>query len=106
MFRTENNKIWLTRGDTAEFRPIIENYEAQEGDKVVFALRKAITPVLKIEVNLGENIVFNNDATKDLPSGSYLYDLMISTTAGERLTFVNGERFELLRGIEDERNQG
>ena len=69
-------------------------------------MRKANTPVLRLEVNLGENITFQEETTKDIPTGSYLYDLMISTAAGENSTFVNGERFELLRGIEDERSEG
>lgn len=107
MFKVENDMIWLTRGDTAEFRPIIEGYEAQEGDKVVFSMKKALNddePILKIETDLGENIVFTNESTNKLPSGSYVYDLRINTVDGNISTFVNGEILYLLGDVDNARD--
>lgn len=107
MFKVENDTIWLTRGDTAEFRPIIEGYEAQEGDKVVFSMKKALNddePILKMEVEVGENITFTRDSTAKLPSGSYLYDLKINTVGGDTSTFVNGETLYLLGDVDNERD--
>jgi len=102
MFRVENDKVWLTRGDSAEFRPIIQDYETQEGDKIIFALKRSYSdeaPVLTIETDLGKNIVFTPETTKDLRCGSYLYDLKIITVDGSVSTFVNAERFTLLEDI-------
>lgn len=107
MFRIDNNRIWLTRGDSAEFRPIIQEYEAQEGDKIVFSMKKAVNddePALRIETDLGKNIEFLPELTKDLSSGSYIYDLKIVTAENQVSTFVNGERFDLLGEIDNERN--
>lgn len=102
MFKIEQDHIWLTRGDSAEFRPLIQGYEAVEGDKVIFAMSKSAngSPALRIEVNCGENIAFTHENTYNLPTGSYLYDIKIKTLGGQTSTFVNGARFELLEDID------
>ncbi len=107
MFKVENDKIWLTRGDSAEFRPIIQDYEAQEGDKIVFSMKKALSdaePALRLEVNLGDNVEFTPELTAKLPCGTYLYDLEIQTVGGDHSTFVNAQRFYLLGDIDNERD--
>lgn len=102
MFKIDKNDIYLTRGDTAEFRPVIENYEAAENDKVIFAMKKArnnMEPALKIEVAAGENIVFTHENTVSLTSGSYIYDLTLNQANGQISTFASG-RFNLLGEVD------
>lgn len=102
MFGIDGNKIWLTRGDTAEFRPVIEDYESQEGDKVVFAAKRAMNdaePALRIEVDAGDNIAFAHSDTVNLPSGSYIYDLALRMANGSISTFASG-RFNLLGEVD------
>jgi hypothetical protein len=96
----------LTRGDSAEFRPVIADYEAQEGDTIIFAMKKALNdaePTLRIEVPVGDNIVFTPETTSNLTPGTYLYDLRIKTIAGDVSTFVNAKRFNLLGEIDNEK---
>ena len=102
MFRIDGNKIWLTRGDNAEFRPVIEDYVSQEGDKVVFAAKRARNdeePALRIEVDAGDNIAFSAENTSDLPSGSYIYDIALRMASGSVSTFASG-RFELIGEVD------
>lgn len=103
MFRIDGNKIWLTRGDTAEFRPVITDYESQEGDKVVFAMKRALNdaePALRIEVDAGDGISFTHEDTANLPSGSYVYDLKLAQVDGSISTFVSSGRFELIGEVD------
>ena len=103
MFKIENNQIWLTRGDTAEFRPIIEDYEIQEGDQVVFAVKRTTnneTPDIRIAIPAGDNIEFNNETTSTLSIGSYLYELKLETVDGDISTFASG-RFNLLGDLDN-----
>ena len=46
MFKIESQTIYLTRGDTAKFSPIIEDYEVQDGDLIVFTVKKVETAIL------------------------------------------------------------
>jgi len=105
MFKIDNDTIYLTRGDTAEFRPIVEDYEAQEDDKVVFLLARypGARPVLKLETKPGESITFSTLDTATLECGSYVYDLRL-ITADTTSTFVNGARFNLMGDIYDGTN--
>ena len=106
MFRVENNNIYLTRGDTAEFKPIIENYEVQEGDKVVFAAKRnhlATAADIRIEVDAGASIEFAHSTTSSLPLGTYLYEIKLTTVDGDISTFAIG-RFILEGDIDNENN--
>lgn len=103
MFKIEENRIWLTRGDTAEFRPIIQDYEAQEGDEVIFAVKRTTNndaPAIRLAIAAGENITFTNELTSDLPLGTYLYELKLNTVDGEISTFASG-RLTLLGDLDN-----
>lgn len=104
MFKIEENKIWLTRGDTAEFKPIIEDYLVQEGDEVVFVVKRYPTtepPVIRVAVAAGDNISLTNEMTSTLPLGTYLYELKLNTVDGNISTFASG-RFTLLGDLDNE----
>ncbi len=106
MFKIEDNHIWLTRGDTAQFRPVIEEYEAQEGDQVVFAVKRAANndvPAIRVAIAAGENIDFTNELTSTLPIGNYLYELKLETVDGDISTFASG-RFTLMGDLDNANN--
>ena len=96
MFKIDNNTIYLTRGDSAEFQPVVKDYEAKEGDKILFSATKAIgqDPALQIEVDAGNAIAFAAEDTLSLTIGSYIYDLKLVSDE-EVSTFADG-RFVLL----------
>lgn len=106
MFRIDGSKIWLTQGDTAEFRPIIEEYTGQEGDMVYFRVAKIYSdePVIEKVVAAGENIAIAADDTSNLSIGSYLYQLKLMSVDGNISTFATG-RF-MLEGDIHERTEG
>ncbi len=106
MLNIQNSNIYIVRGDSGDFRPVIQDYEAQEGDKVVFAAKKARNedePVIKIEVNAGENISFTPELLKDIKAGSYEYDLRLKTVDGKVSTFASG-RLLITGEIDNEGN--
>ena len=93
MFKIDGNNIYLTRGDTAEFKPIIESYEVQEGDEVVFAVKRyeaQENPDIRIAVAAGDSIEFAHSTTINLTTGTYLYDLIFETVDGDVSTFASG----------------
>lgn len=92
MFRIDGTKMILTKGDTAEFRPIVEGYEAKEGDEIIFRVAKLYTdePVIEIVVAAGDNIEFTSEDTSNLPTGSYLYQTKLVNVDGKISTFATG----------------
>lgn len=106
MFKIDNQTIYLTRGDTAKFSPVLEDYEIQEGDLIVFTAKKAETdptPAIRIEVDAGVDIELAHTDTVNLPSGTYVYDLCLRAQDGRISTFVNGERLVLLGELDNGR---
>lgn len=104
MFKIENSKIWLTCGDTAEFRPVIENYTAQEGDIVTFTAKKVLSDqelAINKSVAAGEDIAFAAEDTSSLTPGTYLYDLRLETTDGGVSTFVSQGELYLVGAVNE-----
>lgn len=108
----EDNKIFLTRGDTFEatisiYRKNGTPYVPQEGDTVTFAIKEAkMTPGNQNFVNK-DPLVFKtipistmllsitpND-TKDLKFGNYKYDIELVMSSGKVYTFIDDEDFIL-----------
>lgn len=106
----ENNKIFLTRGDTFEATISMQRkdgtaYVPQEGDVITFALKEAkMTPGNQDFVNK-DPLVFktipNNtmllsitpNDTKGLKFGNYKYDVEITKANGRNFTFIADEDF-------------
>ena len=105
MFKIDNNTIYLTRGDSAEFQPVVKDYEAKEGDKILFSATKAMgqDPALQIEVDAGNAIAFAAEDTLSLTIGTYIYDLKLVSDE-EVSTFADG-RFVLLGDASNARDQ-
>ncbi len=106
MFKIENQTIYLTRGDTAKFSPIIEDYEVQDGDLIVFTVKKVETdptPAIRIEIAAEAEVELTHEDTVNLPSGDYVYDLCLHGKDGRISTFINGEKLVLLGELDNGR---
>lgn len=82
MFKIENNEIYLTRGDSAEFDLKLEK-DGEEydfsNDRVVFSVKKFpcdLKVLLQKEFANGKVNLTSND-TMNLPFGRYFYDVVL-----------------------------
>lgn len=104
MLKIEDGNIYLTRGDSAILEITIKdeegnNWTPQEGDKVVFAMKKAaINPnvLLRIEATAGDtDIILVPENTKDLTIGQYIYDIHVELSGGDIYTVISDKIFEV-----------
>lgn len=99
MYTVKKTSITLTRGDTFKAQISITDkdgnpYEIQEGDSVRFAMKKGYldsdADVLLV-INIPTDtliLTINPEDTKELPFGNYVYDIQLTTAAGEVDTFI------------------
>lgn len=98
-YTIKKTTIFLTRGDTFKAQLSLTNeegqpYEPQEGDVIRFACKKDYsdpdTEVLIVkEVPLDTLILtLEPSDTKELAFGNYVYDIQLTTAAGEVDTFI------------------
>ena len=108
MYKVEDNKITLTRGDSFYANVSIKNpdkstYIPQEGDSVRFALKKRYTdPEPLIVKNIPTDsllLVLVPDDTKELPFGKYVYDIELTKANGDVDTFIYEETFEIAKEV-------
>lgn len=99
MYTVKKTSITLTRGDTFKAQISITDkdgnpYELQEGDVVRFAMKKnysdADEDVLIVKVIPNDTLILtlNPEDTKELPFGTYVYDIQLTSAAGEVDTFI------------------
>jgi hypothetical protein len=99
MYTVKKTTITLTRGDTLKAQIHITDkegnpYEIQEGDEVRFAMKKNYsdpdTEVLIVKQVPTDTLILTLEPTdtKDLPFGTYVYDIQLTTAAGEIDTFI------------------
>ena len=99
MYTVKKTTITLTRGDTFKAQIHITDkegnpYEIQEGDEVRFAMKKNYsdpdTEVLIVKQVPTDTLILTLEPedTKDLPFGTYVYDIQLTTAAGEIDTFI------------------
>lgn len=98
-YNVKKTSITLTRGDTFKAQISITDkdgnpYEMQEGDVVRFAMKKDYsdpdTQVLINKVVPSDTLILTLEPedTKELPFGTYVYDIQLTTAAGEVDTFI------------------
>ena len=101
MFKAfRDNKLVLTRGDSAIFNVKIKGYELTPEDEVVFTLKQNITdeiPLIQKTAELGTFILYPEE-TKDLQCGNYIYDVEITTPEGMVYTPIQSV-FTIMRGV-------
>lgn len=99
MFTIKKTSIILTRGDTLKAQISITDkdgnpYTPEVGDTIRFAMKKHYedpdTAVLIVkDIPISTMLLqLDPEDTKDLDFGNYVYDIQITTVAGEVDTFI------------------
>ena len=100
----------LTRGDTFKAEVTITDkdgnpYEPQPGDSVRFAVKKNYTDpdtdvlIVKIIPTDTMILLLKPSDTKKLAFGNYVYDIQLTTAAGEVDTFITKASFTLTEEV-------
>lgn len=102
------NTIQLTRGDTARFSVAIES-DSEGGSYVMHEediLRLTVKKSTKDDESRFQKVIKGSTSfhiepadTKDLAFGKYIYDIELSTTAGDVFTIVGPATFEILAEV-------
>lgn len=104
MLDVQNEKVYLTRGDTAylEIELITksgENYTPAYGDKLYFRLKKSANKgslLLEKEVNINTlTLELSPEDTADLDFGTYCYEVELVTALGQHFTVIENAAFIL-----------
>lgn len=99
MYTIKKTSITLTRGDTLKAQISITDkdgnpYDVKEGDVIRFAMKKTYsdpdTKVLIVKEIPNDTLILTLEPedTKELPFGQYVYDIQLTTAAGEVDTFI------------------
>lgn len=107
--QVNGTSITLTRGDTflaevAIFNQDGTQYIPEPGDSVRFAMK---TDYYETQVLILKNIPIENmllrlepEDTKPLPYGTYVYDIQLTTAAGDVSTFISKAKLKLTEEVE------
>ena len=97
------NEIKIIRGDTARFKIEILNqneepYELQEGDKLVFTVKKNVsTRCIALQKQImGETFTITHDDTKNMVYGQYVYDVQLTQANGDVTTVIPPSKFKIM----------
>lgn len=108
LYVNDNNSIRLTRGDTARILVPITNdltgstYELAEADKLVLTIKKKETdsqPLIQKVLTGSNSFHILPSDTKELSFGKYVYDVELTTEAGDVYTVIEPTTFELLKEV-------
>ena len=100
--------ITLTRGDT--FMVAIEMYDSEgnvytpsEGDAIRFAAKASyedIIPLIKKDIPINTMLLeLEPKDTKELPFGTYVYDIQLTKSSGEVDTFISKAKLKLTEEV-------
>jgi len=103
----EGNRISLTRGDSLILNIVItkngERYQPVTGDTVRFALKQQIPDdeplILKNADITTMTLTLDPEDTKELPFGTYYYDIELTTVDGYVDTFIGPAVFRLTEEV-------
>ena len=107
MFKIDNtNKITMVRGDTAVFTLTLAGYALSQGDQVKFTVKRSaneskayITKTIT-EFNDGKAIItLNEEDTKTMPDGDYLYEVECRLQGGVVDTVITSTKFVLIADL-------
>lgn len=108
LYINSDGSIQLTRGDTARLSVAIENeltggnYEVDTRDTMRLTIKRKVddsTPLLQ-KVIAGSNQFYIEPAdTSELDFGKYLYDVELTTAAGDVYTVIVPTTFEILKEV-------
>lgn len=97
MYSIKGTTINLTRGDTMNAKITIKKrdgteYVPEEGDTIRFALNDVYgvdEPLILKGIPIDSMVLtLTPDDTKNLPFGSYVYDIQLTTKTGDVDTFI------------------
>lgn len=96
-----NNKISLTRGDTARINISLDGYELQEGDKLLFTVKKTVNDAKECFQIITEtnSIKINPTHTNDMSYGEYVYDVQLSMANGDIYTVVSPTKIKITEEV-------
>lgn len=103
MIKIVDNKIYLTRGDSAILKVEIrdtdgEEYTPEDTDTVIMTFKKTTSdkePIFTHEID-GGILMIEPEDTADLAYGDYVYDCQLKTEAGFVQTFIPPSLFRVL----------
>lgn len=108
LYVNADGTIQLTRGDTARLSVTIENeltngnYEVSNSDKLCLTVKRKLDdaePVFqKMIIGANQFHILPKD-TQGLDFGKYLYDVELTTAAGDVYTVIVPSTFEILKEI-------
>ncbi len=108
LYIEDDNKIRLTRGDTARFKIPITNlvnngeYVMSASDILHFTVKKSSKDdaFLFQRTSVGSNLIhIRPEDTGNLPFGKYKYDVEIDTESGDVYTVIEPTIFEIMEEI-------
>ncbi|WP_434310485.1 hypothetical protein [Hominifimenecus sp. rT4P-3] len=108
MFTIKNNRIAITRGDTAIIKVELMNHTWAEGDRMYFTVKKHAgntdITIQKIidEFSDGLANIYLSQYDTNIPAGDYVYDLQCNLADGRIDTIVGPEEFQVLEGVTDD----
>lgn len=100
-----NGKIRMVRGDTVEFNVTASYkedgspYTLQEGDEIIFTLKKKSTDTVPLIQKTGPDVIITPDDTSELSFGSYVYDVQLNFADGSVDTIVPKNTFEIMEEV-------
>lgn len=115
MFQIEDNRIYLTRGDTADINVTLtkldgSDYEIQEDDTLIFRMKKYATKessevLIERTAIVGESgditITLTPEDTLTFAFGEYRYEVELVTSAGDHYTVIADMEFEVGKELEN-----
>ncbi len=106
MLHIQDNKISLTRGDTAYLNISVEidgkPYDMQEGDALTLSIKKSTSdemPVVQKMITSGTTIHIEPQDTDDLAFGKYKYDVQLDKANGDVFTIIEPTAFVILEEV-------
>lgn len=95
---TDENVIYLTRGDSADFKINVytiggNEYEIKDTDTITFTLKRSTSDKENLFQKTGNIIRINPNDTKDLSYGEYVYDVQLNFDNGDVDTIIEPTRF-------------
>lgn len=105
LYVLEDGTIRLTRGDTARLTVDISNdltqnfYEIQDGDVLTLTVKKTIkdtTACLQKTANSSNMLYIQPEDTSELEFRKYVYDVQLTTAAGDVYTVIEPSTFEIM----------
>ena len=93
MLQIEKDCIYITRGDDAMFRIVLELngevYEMADGDVLTFTVRATpdeTSPILAELTSTSNIFTISHEDTSSIPAGSYSADVQLMQADGKRTT--------------------